>query len=87
MFSPQTVPEEPVCGCYAEDEEIQIQNNQCVLYLGSFPDVAGSWSFTFDMKFNSLPTEPTDPRWFLYIISGFGYIEVIGTCQLGFHRK
>ena len=74
MFSPQTVPEEPVCGCYAKDEEIKIQNNQCVLYLGSFPDVAGSWSFTFDMKFNSLPTEPTDPRWFLYIISGFGYI-------------
>ena len=63
----------PECGCYAQDEEIKIKNDQCVLALGSsFPDVAGFWSFTFEFKFNSIPDEPTDPEWVLKILSGIG---------------
>ena len=62
---------EPECGCYAPDEEIPIENDKCVMNLGS-PDVLGDWTFTFDLKINNLPDGPTDPRWFLYIISGIG---------------
>ena len=62
---------EPECGCYAPDEEISIENDKCVMNLGS-PDVLGDWTFTFELKINSLPDGPTDPRWFLYIISGMG---------------
>ena len=63
----------PECGCYAQDEEIPIEDDKCVLALGSsFPDVAGFWSFTSEFKFNSIPDEPTDPRWFLKILTGIG---------------
>ena len=48
---------ETECGCYAKDEEIPIKEDQCVLNLGTFPDVAGFWKFTFELKINSLPTE------------------------------
>ena len=68
---PTTAAPEPECGCYAPDEEISIENDKCVMDLGSFPDVTGDWSFTFDMKIDSLPDQPTDPRWFFYILSGF----------------
>ena len=60
------------CGCYAENEEIQITENKCILDMGTVPDVAGNWSFTFELKINYLPDGPTDPRWFFYIISGIG---------------
>ena len=49
--------EETECACYAKDEEIPIENNKCVLNLGTFPDVDGFWKFTFEMKINSLPKE------------------------------
>ena len=49
--------EETECGCYVKDEEIKIENNKCVLNLGTFPDVYGWWKFTFDLKINSLPKE------------------------------
>ena len=63
----------PECGCYAQDEEIPIKNDKCVLALGSsFPDVAGFWSFTFEFKFHSIPDEATDPEWVLKILSGIG---------------
>ena len=62
------------CGCYDKNEEISIENGKCVLDLGSFRDVAGNWTFTFDFKINNLPAEPTDPRWDFYIISGIGRI-------------
>ena len=69
------------CGCFAEDEEISIENDKCVLNLATFPNVAGSWSLTFDLKINSLPTEPTNPpynswiNWNVQIISGIGSLE------------
>ena len=66
----------PECGCYAQDEEIPIENDQCVLALGSFPDVGGYWSLTYEMKILSLPAEPTDPRWFFEILSGIGSFVV-----------
>ena len=62
----------PECGCYAQDEEIPIEHDQCVLALGSFPDVGGYWSLTYEMKILSLPAEPTNPRWFFHILSGIG---------------
>jgi len=68
-----TAAPEPECGCYAPDEEIPIENDKCVMDLGS-PDILGDWTFTFDLKINNLPDGPTDPRWFLYIISGIGLI-------------
>ena len=49
--------EETECACYAKDEEIPIENNKCVLNLGTFPDVDSFWKFTFEMKINSLPKE------------------------------
>ena len=49
--------EETECECYAKDEEIPIENNKCVLNLGTFPDVDSFWKFTFEMKINSLPKE------------------------------
>ena len=49
--------EETECGCYAQDEEIPIENNKCVLNLGTFPDTDGFWKFTFELKINSLPKE------------------------------
>ena len=58
---------EPECGCYAKDEEILIENNKCVLDMGTFPDVDGLWSLSFEMKINSLPA---DPDWYLSILSG-----------------
>ena len=73
---------EPECGCYAPDEEISIENDKCIMNLGSFPDTEGDWSFTFDMKINSLPDEPTDPRWFFYILSGIGsFMTKLGTSE------
>ena len=66
-----TAAPEPECGCYAPDEEIQIENDKCVMNLGS-PDILGDWTFSFELKINSLPDGPTDPRWFFYIISGIG---------------
>ena len=68
-----TAAPEPDCGCYAPDEEIPIENDKCVMNLGS-PDITGDWSFTFDLKINSLPDGPTDPRWFFYILSGIGLV-------------
>jgi hypothetical protein len=59
----------PECGCYAKDEEIEIENDKCVLALGTFPDLGGEWTFTLDFKLNSLPAEYTDPRWFFYMFS------------------
>ena len=60
------------CGCYAEDEEITISNDNCILDLGTAPDVAGTWSFTFETKLDS----KSDGK-FLYkprsVISGIGY--------------
>ena len=64
---------EPECGCYAENEEIAIANDKCVLDLGTVPDLSSPWSLTFDLKINSLPDGPTDPRWFFYIISGIDF--------------
>ena len=49
--------EETECGCYAKDEEIPIQKDQCVLNLGTFPDTEGWWKFTYELKINSLPKE------------------------------
>ena len=71
---------ETECGCYAKDEEIPIKEDQCVLNLGTFPDVAGFWKLTFELKINSLPTE-IDPdviqaypnvNWSYDFISGIG---------------
>ena len=66
---------ETECGCYAKDEEIPIEKDKCVLNLGTFPDVAGFWKFTFELKINSLPTE-FDPdanvHWSYDFISGIG---------------
>ena len=60
------------CGCYAEDEEITISNDNCILDLGTAPDVAGTWSFTFETKLDS----KSDGK-FLdkphSVISGIGY--------------
>ena len=67
-----TVEPEQECRCYAPNEEIPIENDKCVMNLGSFPNTKGYWSFQFDFKINSLPAEPTDPKWFFYIISGIG---------------
>ncbi len=70
---PPTTPEpEPECGCYAHDEEIPIENDKCVMDFGTFPDVGGDWTFTFDFKINSLPAEPTNPQWWFYVLSGIG---------------
>ena len=49
--------EETECGCYAKDEEIQIEKDKCILNLGTFPDADGWWKFTFELKINSLPKE------------------------------
>ena len=60
------------CGCYAEDEEITISNDNCILDLGTAPDVGGTWSFTFEFKINSLP----DEKWWddrFSIMSGIGF--------------
>ena len=68
----------PDCGCYAPDEEIPIENDKCVLDLSSVSDVTGDWSFAFELKINSLPTEPSDPPynsgidWFAMIVTGNG---------------
>ena len=60
------------CGCYAEDEEITISNDNCILDLGTAPDVAGTWTFTFETKLDS----KSDGK-FLdkphSVISGIGY--------------
>ena len=68
----------PDCGCYAPDEEISIENDKCVLDLSTVSDVTGDWSFAFELKINSLPTEPSDPPynshidWFTMIVTGIG---------------
>ena len=49
--------EEAECGCYAKDEEIPIEEDKCILNLGTFPDVDGWWKFTFELKINSLPKD------------------------------
>ena len=62
----------PPCGCYAENEEITISANNCILDLGTAPDVGGTWSFTFEFKINSLP----DEKWWddrFSIMSGIGF--------------
>ena len=70
-LAPESPTPEPECGCYAIDEEISIENDKCVLNLGSFPDSFPEiWSFSFDLKINYLPPEPTDPRWFYSILEG-----------------
>jgi hypothetical protein len=68
-----TAPVDAECGCYAPDEEIPIENDKCVMNLGTFPDLKNNWTFTFDLKINSLPEEPTHPfnRWFLMILSAY----------------
>merc|ERR1711911_57729 len=69
----------PDCGCYAPDEEIPIENDKCVLDLSSVSDVTGDWSFAFELKINSLPTEPSDPPynsgidWYVWIVTGNHY--------------
>ena len=65
-----TVEPEPECGCYAKNEEIEIENDKCIMNLGSFLNTTEVWYFEFDFKINSLPAEQTDPRWFFYILSG-----------------
>lgn len=73
-----TVESGPECGCYALDEEIPIENDKCVLDLSAVSDVTGDWSFAFDLKINSLPTEPSDPPynsgidWYAWIVTGIG---------------
>ena len=49
--------EETECGCYAKDEEIPIEQDKCILNLGTFPDADGWWKFKFELKINSLPKE------------------------------
>ena len=69
----------PECGCYAQDEEILIENDKCVLDLGTSPGIGDDWTFTFDLKVNSLPTEPSRPPynsaipWYKHIISGIDF--------------
>ena len=61
----------PKCGSYAQDEEITIENDKCVLDLGTFPgSFPNSWSFSFELKIHSLPEGPTDPNWFFQILAG-----------------
>ena len=72
FFVDFTAAPELECGCYAPNEEIVIENDKCVLNLGSFPDVTGNWSFTFDLKVNSMADDPTDPQWLFYILSVIG---------------
>ena len=71
--------EEPTreCGCYDKDEEILIESNdKCILDLGESPGTQDSWTFSFELKVHSLPTEPTDPPfsewypWYTQIIQG-----------------
>ena len=67
--APEPPAPEQECGCYAIDEEIPIENGNCILNLGSFPDSFPEvWSFSFDLKINYVPPEPTDPRWFFSIL-------------------
>ena len=68
--NPQEVNSDGSCGSYAENEEIQIENNKCVLDLGSSQDLRGDWKFTFEFKLNSTPE--TDDRWWSDILSGIG---------------
>ena len=67
---------EAECGCYAQDEEISTAKDKCLLHLGTFPDVAGFWKFTFELKINSLPENPVDLSengfWGVDLISGIG---------------
>ena len=78
----------PECGCYAPDEEIPIENDKCVLDLSAVSDVTGDWSFAFELKINSLPTEPSDPPynsgidWFAMIVTGIGFETTI---QVKYH--
>ena len=58
------------CGCYAENEEIAIENNKCILDLGTAPDVSGTWTLTYEFKFNSVSD---DPRNLFYMVSGIGF--------------
>ena len=71
----ESILEESECGCYAEDEEIPIENNKCVFDLSEVSDVLGDWRFTFDLKINSFPDGPIYPQyyeneWFTQIIQG-----------------
>ena len=65
---------ETKCDCYAADEEIPIEKDKCVLNLGSFPDVAGFWKFTFELKINSLIKTDPEPNvdWSFDFLSGIG---------------
>lgn len=68
----------PKCGSYAQDEEIDIENDKCVLDLGTFPDsFPDLWSFSFDLKIHSLPMEPTDPHWYFQILAGIDLFKSI----------
>ena len=60
------------CGCYAEDEEIAIENNKCILDLGTAPDVTGTWSFTFETKIDSKSDKKLLNDKILSIMSGIG---------------
>ena len=65
---------EIACGCYAENEEITVGNDKCILDLGTAPDVAGTWSLTFESKINSMP----DGNWGTIWDDSFTIMEGIG---------
>ena len=66
--NPEEINLDGSCGSYAENEEIKIENNKCVLDLGSSQDLRGDWKFTFEFKLNSMPE--TDDLWWKDILSG-----------------
>ena len=73
IVSPCSEPEPPACGCYAEDEEIAVEEDKCVLDLGTSADTAGDWTFIFEFKAFSWPDKPrypSDPRSEHWVISG-----------------
>ena len=72
---------EAECGCYAQDEEIPIAADKCLLHLGTFPDVNGKWKFSFDLKINSLPTD-SDPVYNSLWDGGRDFISGIGSSKL-----
>ena len=71
----ESEPVQSECGCYAEDEEIQIEEGKCVFDMSEVSTVSADWRFTFDLKINSLPDGPIFPSyygwpWFAQIIEG-----------------
>ena len=61
------------CGCYAKDEEIQIENDKCVLDLGSMPNITKDWKLEFEAKFESWYTNESGQRVGSQILSGIGH--------------